>query len=382
MLKVLAISSWYTEPFSRIGLIDTKRFKDVDMTVAIPSWCAAKWPAGYKTLCDEFPEKVVTLNAYLNFHHSARLYTSELSELLKKTDPDVIFIHNEPWSGTALQCVILRRLLKLKAKIAVFTAENQREVYPLPFRWIEKYVLKNIDLIITVVKEEAIEILRNYKHYKGEIAYVPLTVDAALYKRIDARKIREELFGISAGFVIGYMGRLVEEKGIDTMLKAMAGFGPDIRALIVGDGPQKEQLVKLADNLGVRERVCFLNDIHHGELPKYLNVMDALILPSLTTEKWKEQFGRVIIEAMACEVPVIGSSSGEIPVVIGNEGLVFKEGNEFDLKEKIMMISNDPALKNELGVKGRQKVLSNYEQYLVMENTVKIYKELASKTAK
>jgi glycosyltransferase involved in cell wall biosynthesis len=106
--------------------------------------------------------------------------------------------------------------------------------------------------------------------------------------------------------------------------------------------------------------------------------MDCLVLPSRTTKKWKEQFGRVLIEAMACEVPVIGSDSGEIPNVIGESGLIFKEGDVDDLASKLKLLITNMDLRVELAGKGRQRVLKHFTQEKVAKETYKIYQKMMS----
>ncbi len=110
-----------------------------------------------------------------------------------------------------------------------------------------------------------------------------------------------------------------------------------------------------------------------------MNCFDCLVLPSLTRRNWKEQFGRVLIEAMACEVPVIGSSSGEIPRVIADAGMVFQEGDISDLAKRIEMLLCDKELRASLGRKGRERVLARYTQKKVALDTYGIYEDLMSK---
>src|SRR5436305_9013059 len=90
--------------------------------------------------------------------------------------------------------------------------------------------------------------------------------------------------------------------------------------------------------------------------------MDVFVLPSLTRPNWKEQFGRVLVEAMACETPVIGSRSGEIPRVIGDAGLLFQEGNVQELAARVRRLLDDPTLYAQLAAQGRQRVLERYTQ--------------------
>jgi glycosyltransferase involved in cell wall biosynthesis len=111
-------------------------------------------------------------------------------------------------------------------------------------------------------------------------------------------------------------------------------------------------------------------------MPDILNELDVLVLPSLTRSNWKEQFGRVLVEAMACEVPVVGSSSGEIPNVIGDAGLVFPEGDAQQLQQMFFTLMSDKNLRLELGQRGRARVLDCYTQERIAAHTHAIYLEL------
>ncbi len=101
-----------------------------------------------------------------------------------------------------------------------------------------------------------------------------------------------------------------------------------------------------------------------------------MVLPSLTRPNWKEQFGRVLCEAMACETPVIGSNSGEIPYVIDDAGLVFQEGNSQELAACVRRLLDDPQLYATLATKGRQRVLENYTQEQIAKQTYEVYLEM------
>ncbi len=108
-------------------------------------------------------------------------------------------------------------------------------------------------------------------------------------------------------------------------------------------------------------------------MPEYLNILDCLVLPSRTRENWKEQFGRVLIEAMACEVPVLGSSSGEIPNVIGEAGAVFPEGDSRQLGKILEDLMKNDIQRKELGKAGSQRVQNNYTQQKIAKDTFDVY---------
>jgi len=96
---------------------------------------------------------------------------------------------------------------------------------------------------------------------------------------------------------------------------------------------------------------------------------------------WKEQFGRVLIEAMACGVPVVGSDSGEIPEIVGSDdeepgGRTFPEGNAEALAKILTEIYQDPALRHEFGVQGRERVIREFTQERIAAKTVRMYRQL------
>jgi len=169
-----------------------------------------------------------------------------------------------------------------------------------------------------------VEILRS-KGYRGPSAVVPNAVDANLFRPLDRAQCREEL-GVS-GFAAGYVGRLVEEKGLMDMVNALEQTPADVNLLFVGAGPYQPALEQRVRERGWEARVRFLPPRPLEQLPQVMNALDALVLPSRTTARWKEQFGRVLIEAQACQTPVIGSDSGAIPEVIGSAGMIVPEGS-------------------------------------------------------
>jgi glycosyltransferase involved in cell wall biosynthesis len=111
-------------------------------------------------------------------------------------------------------------------------------------------------------------------------------------------------------------------------------------------------------------------------MPAIMRQFDVLVGPSVTTPRWKEQFGRMLVEAMACGVPVIGSTSGEIPNVIGDAGLVVPEGDSVALRAAIARLRDDPAEGHDLGEHGRARVLALFTQEAVARRTYTVYQEM------
>ena len=145
---------------------------------------------------------------------------------------------------------------------------------------------------------------------------------------------------------------------------------------IIGGGPLQETLKAQAQELGIADKVTFAGLVPSVEMPVHFQELDVLVIPSRTQNNWKEQYGRVIIEAMSSGTAVIGSDSGAIPDVIGEAGLVFPENDEIALKEALHKLITNTDLRQNLIQLGRQRVLDNFTQEQVAEQTVEVYRRL------
>ena len=145
-------------------------------------------------------------------------------------------------------------------------------------------------------------------------------------------------------------------------------------------GPERGRLERLAREFKIADRVFFEGQIPSTQMPAYYRQLDALVLPSRTLPNWKEQFGRALIEGMACGIPIVGSDSGEIPNVIGDAGLVFQENDAAGLRQTLLELQQKPELRHELGQRGRERVLEHYTQAQIAAQTVQVYREVMSTT--
>ena len=159
------------------------------------------------------------------------------------------------------------------------------------------------------------------------------------------------------------MGRIVAEKGLSCLLDALATMD-DIpwRCVLVGDGEYRSTLEAEAAERGLSDRLHFTGYVPHEEAPDYLSAFDVTVMPSETQANWREQFGRVIIESMACGTPVVGSDSGEIPHLLRRTGggLIFPEGDPDAFGQHLQTILSDDAKRASLAKCGRQSVIQDY----------------------
>jgi glycosyltransferase involved in cell wall biosynthesis len=179
-------------------------------------------------------------------------------------------------------------------------------------------------------------------------------------------------------FTIGYAGRLVPAKGVDLLLTAAARLtGQPVEVRLAGDGPARAELTALSRRLGGALKVRFLGWVEPERLPDFYRGLDVFVLPSRSTPGWTEQFGRVLVEAMACGVPCAGSRSGEIPAVLGDAGLTFAEGATGELAEVLVRLAHDPEKRSELARKGRARAVSRFASARVAAETAAIYRQVA-----
>lgn len=295
-----------------------------------------------------------------------------LGRVMREFQPDVIDLWEEPWSLVSAHACWLRGRYAPRARIVMESEQNLLKDFPPPFRWLEKYTIRHADFAVGRSRE-VIEILRA-KHFQGPARVVGNAVDTSIFRPLDRAACREKL-GLP-GFIAGYAGRLVERKGLMDMVEALPFLPGDVHLVFVGDGDFQPRLEARVRELGNGGQAHFLPARPLEELPDILNAFDAFVLPSWTVPSWKEQFGRVIIEAHACETPVIGSDSGAIPEVVGAGGLTFPERDPRAIAAAILELKDDPARRRMLGWNGRRQVEENFTWAKVASQMRDVYREV------
>ena len=305
--------------------------------------------------------------------------------------PEIVHVDEEPYNLAAVHALWLAR--RFGARSLFFTWQNLYRHYPLPFGWMEQYSFRAVECAIAG-NAEAVEVLRR-KGFQKPVEVIPqFGVDPDIFSPQHsaistqssalsspsphhlAAESQSSALSPQSSFRIGYVGRLVEQKGILDLLEAVAGLAGDWSLTLVGAGPLQSQIEARAGALQISHRLKIIPGVPSREMPGILNGLDALVLPSRTRANWKEQFGRALVEAMACGVPVVGSDSGEIPNVIGDAGLLFPEGDVEALRSQLERLQSSPELRYDLAVRGRARVLASFTQARVAEQTYRLYQRV------
>lgn len=313
--------------------------------------------------------QVVPLRFNGNFHLH---YYPSLAERLQSLEPDLLHMDEEAYNlATWLG---LRHATRLGIPSLFFTWQNLMRNYPPPFSWWEQDVYRRAQHAIAG-SQEAKQVLRR-KGFVGPVTVCPqMGVDINLFKP-------QERTSANDRFIIGYAGGLVPEKGLDILLKACTYLNGNWNLQLVGSGKSEPALQRRVSSLRLGDRVQFLGHRTGQEMPSFYQGLDAFVLPSRTQRNWKEQFGRVLIEAMSCSIPTVVSDSGEAQHVVGEAGLVYPEADPEALAAHLEALQTAPLQRGLRGRAGRARVLSHFSMREVASRVADVYTQTLSASGK
>jgi glycosyltransferase involved in cell wall biosynthesis len=290
---------------------------------------------------------------------------------IRRFKPDIIHVEQEVFALSSLEMSLLKPLHR--CPLLFFGWENMDRPRPLASlrRETSKIVLKSASGIVCGNLENE-RLIRNWG-YLGPTWILP---QFGVYAEPFALTSRSHE---NQDFTIAFAGRIVFEKGVDLIVEAVAALKRKrhgVHLVICGSGPLETELQALAEHLGIAKCVTWKGAVSPREMPAVLGATDVLVLPSRTTAHWKEQFGHVLIEAMAMGIPVVGSSSGEIPNVIGRRDLIFEEGDSLGLAKILESLIRDPEKRTEVSRYCLARVERHYTHERIAEQLLQIYREI------
>ncbi len=280
-----------------------------------------------------------------------------LEKIVRDMNPDFVLIESDPASLLVLDIIMI--VGSRHTKIWAFTNENMERDFIseglqalfggrmvqglskfLAFA-ISKKTASNLSRVF-VMSQDGLKAMTKMG-FEGRVVKIPLGFDPAFFYPYSNEKTEEIRKGLGLQEkTIAYFGRLSPEKGIDLLLKALCMI-KDLKWQFLidrfddynsGYGNQLLEQIRIS---GISDRTVYFN-ASHNQMPDYINASDIVVLPSVSGKKFKEQYGRVLTEAMACRKIVVGSTCGAIPEIIGGAGFVFEEGNASALAERLRML--------------------------------------------
>lgn len=287
---------------------------------------------------------------------------------------DVVHCWEEPYVAAGAQ---IARLAPRNASLVLATFQNLSKKYPPPFGWMERQVLRRADGWIAFGNTVHDVQRRRAGYAELPSRIIPPGVDTLTFSPSAQarRRIRADRGWDDRIPVVGFAGRFVPEKGLSVLAEALRRVTTPWRALFVGGGPERPVLQALSD--AYPGRVSIAAGVPHEEMPAHFNAMDVLCAPSQSTTRWREQFGRMLIEAMACGVPVLASDSGEIPHVIGDAGILLPERDASGWAAALGRVLPDAALRRDLANRGLRRARTEFAWSVVARRHLEFFEELS-----
>jgi glycosyltransferase involved in cell wall biosynthesis len=361
-LQVLSISHSYVLALNRrlpheMALAGRGRW---EITAVAPSYYAGRndlRPIRFEEPRDEAC-RVIPVSAYFSDRIHFFTYGKRLRTLLREPW-ELVHCWQEPYTVAGAQ---VAWLTPKPVPLVFWTAQSRHKKYPPPFSTMERYCLGRCAGWLACGRTTLeTQLARGVGYEDKPHRIAPLGVDTDSFRpdpALRAATLRELGWDQTGPPVVGFLGRFVPEKGLLQLTRILDGLKTPWRALLVGSGPLEPRLRAWAQRHGPQARV--VTGVVHRAVPRYLNAMDVLCVPSRTTPTRREQQGRVIIEAWACGVPVLGSDCGEIPHVIADVGVVVAEGDEPGWTTELSNLLESPGRRAELGARGLARATTVY----------------------
>jgi len=293
-----------------------------------------------------------------------RWKTAVIRRVVGEFRPDVIHIEEEPWTRAAALGVRLAR--RLGAHSVLSTAESLPRSYGLVQRFRRD---------------------RNLRLAHGLIAANRLAAALASRARREGANLILPPIGLAPpplqarvphpGFNLGFVGRLVPERGLDLLFRACVGLAGDWNLSVLGTGPSQEELEGLSQRLGISARVSWLGALHREAAEAVWARLDCVVFPSRTTPRWVMGAGQGVLHAMARGAAVIGTDSGALAELVGDAGRVVPEEDVLALTAALQQLYDDRSECERLGAVGRRRVLEHFSPDAIAGKTLAFWRSLA-----
>lgn len=346
-----------------------RRYPDVDLQVVTTE----RWREAEMDVVATEDELFRVRTARTHFSKHIQLFAYDprpIIAALRDHKPHLIDLSHEPYSVACAEALTLCNWFAPRARIVMHTNQNICHRYPPPFNWLEQRAFRRISAAYAC-SETVREVLRA-KGFHKPTPIITYGVDIAAFGPATEARERSQ-----KKLTIGFVGRMLPGKGLNVLAGALEKLSGDAwELLVVGDGPERAGFEQSLAGAGLLDRARFTGAISFDRVPEYFKQLDVLVIPTETTKRIREQFGRVIVEAMACGVPVIGSTCGAIPEVIDDAGLIFPEGDSEALAGALRQLLSDNELRRQLAQAGRKRVEEHYSWERVADQTYELFQQV------
>ena len=288
---------------------------------------------------------------------------STLKKLLRDFRPDILQVEEDPWTPAAASVSAVAA--RLRIPVVLFSAESVTRAYPFRQRLRRRSAVNRAAGFLGGNRLAAALLSRGRPSLPVEV--IP-QLGAPIPRRLTPVP--------HDGFTIGFVGRLVHEKGCDLLLRACVQVLGAWNLIVVGSGPAQEEMESLAERLGIASRVTWLGALPREELAAAWPRFDCLVLPARTTQRWVEPHGRAVIEAMAHSVTVIGSTSGALPEIIGDAGLVIPEDDVRALTAAVQDLRDSAPRRQAFALEGRRRVMAEFVDGALARKTLAFWEKV------
>jgi glycosyltransferase involved in cell wall biosynthesis len=246
---------------------------------------------------------------------------------------------------------------------------------------IVRYIKENTDMFIAVT-ERAAKALIIEGTPEEKIRVIPAGIDINRFKPGNADPGVRNKIGVSDGdYVVLFVGRLTREKGIYDLLHAAKLMASEkepgnIKIVMAGQGAERYNILRAIRSLGIESIVSVAGGFSYRDMPDLYKAVDAFVLPSIPLSWWQEQFGMVLVEAMASGLPVISTLSGSIPEVVGDAGMLVQPNDPMSILQAVQRLARDPAEQAKYSRLGRSRAMEMFDMAIVSKQIESVYNEI------
>jgi len=334
--------------------------------------------------------KVIILRIWKIYYFIPILAMLRLMIEVKKIEPDIIHVNGanlSPYILTALffirnpDLIITYHSYPLKELLALKRIEKDSILWKLN-KWVQLNIVRKSRAIISVTETIKSWIIKDFEIDEEKIMVIPNGVDILEFNDERNRCIERSEFGFNTSdYIILHAKAFLPINGQEYLIRSMVPISdsiPNARLVLVGDGPLKNELTKLAIELKVASRVSFLGWVPHSKMPRLLSLADVVVIPSISIEGFEEGSSIFLLEAMSMKKPIIAASSGGLRECLkdGENAIMLQNVDENSIAKAVIFLYNNPKFANRLATAAQEFIRKNRKWEIISTSYYKVYQNL------